>query len=182
MKSQNALILNHLQKGKKEIWKIIPGFKRYEASSLGRIRSLARNWGKLKLMSMTPHYLHKYLQNRFCDDKGRARTMRIHQLVALAFISNPNNLPHVNHKNGIKTDNRAENLEWITNRENAQHYRESVYRTSGRKLPVGVRETKAGHFSTKINCFGLVLCLGTYKTIQEAQYIYSKAHELLTQN
>ena len=65
-------------------------------------------------------YIQVRLQTGKGDSRGR-KVFSVHRLVAKAFIPNPNGLPEVNHKNGVKSDNRVNNLEWVSRRENIDH-------------------------------------------------------------
>ena len=64
--------------------------------------------------------MHGYYQVKLCVKKVR-KNMSVHRLVALAYLPNPENKPQVNHKNGVKTDNHVNNLEWMTEKENLEH-------------------------------------------------------------
>ncbi|HCN5579784.1 TPA: HNH endonuclease [Escherichia coli] len=70
----------------------------------------------LKPVNHSDGYLYVNLR-----DKGALKKHYIHRLVAAAFIDNPNSLPQVNHINGIKSDNRVDNLEWVTGCQNMVH-------------------------------------------------------------
>lgn len=113
-----------------EIWKPIIGYEGlYEVSNFGRIKSLPRVWicgnkkskrSKPETISRIHHNKQKYLQV-WLSKEGIAKIYRVHRLVAQAFIPNTENKETVNHINGIKDDNRIENLEWNTLRENQDH-------------------------------------------------------------
>lgn len=127
---------------KEEIWKPVKGFETfYEVSNLGRVQSLDRivrhkpnrqaHNGCFQLRKgrvLKPSNVGKpskdgkyYKRVTLVRHDGGKTYWRLHRLIAETFIPNPENKPEVNHINGIKDDNRVENLEWVTSQENSQH-------------------------------------------------------------
>ena len=101
--------------------KKIQGFENYEVDELGQIWSLPKRTRKgTRLIKPLQHPKTGYMYVDLCKD-GKVKKFSAHRLVALTYLPNLENKPQVNHINGIKTDNRVENLEWNTNLENKQH-------------------------------------------------------------
>jgi hypothetical protein len=137
-----------------EVWKPVFGNMKYEVSNHGVIRSLddirevERNGyvykrifkGRiLKTCKNKDGYKMVWMTNVNRESKGYG----LHRIIAITFIPNPENKEQVNHKNGIKDDNRIENLEWVSVSENAIHafnlgLRKSAF-NHGDKLPMSTR-------------------------------------------
>lgn len=102
---------------KNEIWKDIKGYDGiYKVSNLGRIKSIRNN----KILKLYKNKKNNYISVHF-SLKNKQKNIRVHRLVAQAFIPNMLNKPYINHKDGNKQNNNANNLEWCTQKENVQH-------------------------------------------------------------
>lgn len=136
-----------------EIWRDIPGFEGYyQASTLGRIRSVARTVeyvkhyednhvvakhhfpSRIRMPGITAGYRSLVL-----SIDGIHKDVLVHRLVALTFIPNPDNLPQVDHIDGNRDNNRVDNLRWVTpkdNIENAMTHGQHPVKISGKRRPI----------------------------------------------
>jgi hypothetical protein len=150
--------------------KPIKEFERYLITQDGKVFS-TKTYKYLKPSFNKKGYLKIYIYNEI----GK-KTISIHRLVALTYIDNPNNKPQVNHINGIKTDNRVENLEWVTNQENTIHAIKSGLRDKAHKKAVLDNQKQVVHLesgifydSLKLACESLNINYGSARN-----YINSK--------
>ena len=110
-----------------EVWKDIEGYEGlYQISNFGRVKSFVKSRPKIKSLSNDKDGYLLCVLNKL----NKKRTFKVHRLVAMSFIPNPENKSQVNHKDGNKHNNIVDNLEWVTPVENMYHARINGLRSS----------------------------------------------------
>ena len=171
-----------MQNIENEVWKDIPNYEGiYQASSLGRVKSLSREIWRTRNNGYS--VLKERILKNSINDMGymmvglskdnKSKTRKTHQLVAEAFL---NHKPCgyklvINHKNFIKTDNRVENLEIVTARENCNH----KHIKSSSKYTGVCWEKDTSKWTSQIHVNGVKKKLGRFKTEEEASLCYEMA-------
>lgn len=133
----------------KEIWKSVPGYEGYyEASTLGNVRTVTREshngvgtFIRQSVILKPSMQNNGYYRVMLTKDK-KNKYVLVHRIVALTFIDNPLNKPIVNHKDEDKHNNRVDNLEWFTKKEN-NNYNNRQYKIAAKNKSNGFYEQNA---------------------------------------
>lgn len=105
-----------------EQWKVIEAAPNYLISNKGQIKSIARNGRPERILNTHVRTRDGYEELSLClGSRSNVKKYKVHRLVAETFIPNPDNKLEVNHKDGNKSNNNLDNLEWVTRSENAKH-------------------------------------------------------------
>jgi hypothetical protein len=170
-----------------EIWKPIEGYETlYEVSNYGRVKSKERfttgkRNRKLPSKILKPFENNGYLRVSLCKD-GKSRDIRVHRLVAIAFIENHQNKPYINHKDGNPGNNHFTNLEWCTQKENIRHaYKTGLAKRHGKLreldeyiLRTYKRYSKTNNFRTmarEIGAHWTTICRRYHQLVNDPKYV-----------
>jgi len=164
-----------------EVWLDIKGYEgHYQVSSFGRVKSLARVIECRKNVFVNKK--EKFLSDWDCgkgyrkvklSKDGIEKSIRVHRLVADTFLSNPDAKLEVNHINGIKNDNRVENLDWCTSSENTIH-------ALNNKLKISQKGSEHGMSKLTEKDVLEIRKIGRNKTLKEVSEIYKVDMSLIS--
>lgn len=152
-----------------EEWKLVEAFPNYAVSSLGRVRNM-KSGKELKPRVENAGYLTVLLRHN-----GVAKGIKIHRLVANAFIDHIEGKQFVDHINGVRTDNRVQNLRWATKSENSHNRRKS----RGTSKYKGVCwDKKSKQWRSKITVEGKSIIIGWFDSEEEAGKAYNQLAQI----
>ena len=157
-----------------EQWKAIAGYEGlYEVSDLGRVKSLNYSHTHKEKILRPVKGRKGYLQVSLYKD-GQIKNWRVHRLVAEAFIPNPQCMETINHRDEVKTNNSASNLEWMSQKDNTN------YGTRNKRIA----EARLNHpaFSKKVQMFDKSTgeLLATFPSTMEAERITGIANQSIS--
>jgi hypothetical protein len=163
-----------------EVWLDIKGYEgHYQVSSFGRVKSLERisifnnSTGLKKEKILSDYNCGKgYRKVKLCKDTIE-KSFRVHRLVAEFYLSNPEAKSEVNHINGIKDDNRVENLEWCTSSENTIH-------ALNNKLKISQKGSEHGMSKLTEKDVLEIRKIGRSKGLKEVSKIYKVSESLIS--
>jgi len=153
-----------------EVWQELKGYKGlYKISNFGNMYSYPKKAGwhnrpgrHIKYDKVKPGRYQVTLKN----NSGISKRYKVHRLVALQFIPNPENKPCINHKDSNMLNNKIDNLEWVTYRENNMH------RELNKRGMVGASKHKSGQWQSSIYINGKSEYIGIFKCPLEAHLAY----------
>jgi hypothetical protein len=180
MQTNNNKSLDDLEE---EIWKDIPDYEGYyQVSNMGRVKSLLRIIQKSnnrimtfqpKILSLNKHYKNGYFSVHLrIFDKVERKS--VHRLVGLLFLDAVKDKLEINHIDSEKSNNRYDNLEWVSRSENASYMYKKKSKTS---IYTGVYKVREGKYISNICHNGKKIRIGSFKTEEEA-YQSRKQFEL----
>lgn len=161
-----------------EVWAEVREMPGFQVSSHGRVRSHRGHIMKPGLINSG--YLKVDMRVR-----GEGVTRTVHRLVAEAFVPNPDGNPEVNHKDSNKSNNRWDNLEWVSRQENVDHakggdaWSKATWRTSTTGLR-GVTPHVDGGFIARVTHKGVREYLGYFSCAQSAAQAVASRRELIS--